>query len=350
MVVSADTLRLAIVPETVPGTTPNNPAWQVVRTTGEGLTYNPTSTFSNEMDASRGVRDSILGGGEVTGDINFELSYNTTFLTLLEGAMCFNWGDLPSGVVAASTPLTGFGEPPYTTTRNAGANDLFVGPEMKTFTVEKRFTLDDGSFAFHRYNGCIVNTMSLNVTPNEPISGTFGMLGRGMILATTELAGATYTDPGVNPVFTARTVGDFFINGPSFDMTFDAYCFNSVTYNLNNNARRISCIGPEQFAATVLGRCEVTIDMNIYFADNKLLTYLQDQVEVQIRSILEDTAAPQHKFVLNSDRCKMQTGSVVASGTGQDIIANSTWAALIPAVRAGNTGTVGPLIISRETI
>ena len=32
------------------------------------------------------------------------------------------------------------------------------------------------------------------------------------------------------------------------------------------------------------------------------------------------------------------------------VIANSTWAALIPAVRASNTGTVGPLIISRETI
>ena len=56
MPVSADTLRLAYVFEPVRGVTPTTPAFDVLRTTGEGLTFNPTATFSNEMDTSRGVR------------------------------------------------------------------------------------------------------------------------------------------------------------------------------------------------------------------------------------------------------------------------------------------------------
>jgi Phage tail tube protein len=344
MVVSADTLRLAIVEETTPGVTPTAPQWKVVRTTGEGLAFAPQATFSNEMDASRGVRDSILTGGEVTGDINFELSYNLTALDLFEGAFCSDWGDLPSGLSPATT-LSGF-TITNLGTRTVGINDLFIGTEMKTYTVEKRFALDTGGFAYHRYNGCIVNTLSVNITPNEPINGTFGMLGRGMVLATTEIASSAYQDPGVRPVFTALNVGALNFDTSGADMHFDGYCFNGLTLNLTNNARRTACIGPDTFAQTVLGRSETTLDANVYFSDNLILQWLQQQTDVAIRIILLDTDQPtRNKFIFYLPRAKVQTGQVVASGTGQDVIANATFAGLIPASPAGMT----PLVLSKET-
>lgn len=344
MVVSADTLRFAICWETSPGVIPATPTWQVVRVTGEGLAYNPTATNSAEMDASRGVRDSILTGAEVSGDINWELSFNVPWQDLLESAFCSDWGDLPAGLNPA-TQLDGFGAN-NTTLRTVGANDLFIGSEQKTFTAEKRFTKDDGTFLYHRFNGCLVNTATLTITPNEPINGSFGVIGRGLTLATTELAGSTYVDPGVNPVFTALNVTDVQFTGPSFSMPYVDYCFNGLTLNMNNNARRTACVGPATTAQTVLGRMEASVDANVYLADNKLITWLQTQEDVSIRAIMKDTAIPAHKYILRVPRAKVQTGTVVASGTGQDVISQATFAALVPGTPAGMT----PLNFSRETL
>ena len=345
MVVSADTLRFAICWETSPGVIPATPTWQVVRVTGEGLAYNPTATNSAEMDASRNVRDSILTGGEVSGDINFELSYNTPWMDLLESAFCSDWGDFANMGIPGGTLLNGYGAAD-TGTRAVGADDIFIGSEQKTFTVEKRFTLDDSSFIYHRYNGCLVNTMTLNVTPNEPINGSFGVVGRGLTLATTQLAGSTYVDPGVNPVFTALNVSDILFDGPSFDMTYSAYCFNGLTFNLNNNARRTACVGPATTAQTVLGRMEASIDANVYLSDNKMLTWLLNQEDVAIRVNMRDTASPVHKYILRAPRAKVQSGTVVASGTGQDVISQATFACLLPGTPTGMTS----VSFSRETL
>ena len=168
-----------------------------------------------------------MTGGEVSGDFNFELSYNIPWMELVEGVFCSAWGTLPAGVVG------GFSEfgPLDDTLRNYGADDIFVGSSLKTFTIEKRFKLDDGSFVYHRYNGCLANTFSLTVTPNEPISGTIGFIGSGLTLATTPLAGATYDDPGSEPVFTALKVTDVAMYSASAgDMLFQNYCFNAVRF------------------------------------------------------------------------------------------------------------------------
>lgn len=346
MPISADTLRLASVFETTRGQTPTTtPSWDIQRVTGEGLTFNPTATFSNEMDATRNVRDSILTGGEVSGDINFELSWNAPWQDLLSSVMCNNWGSIPAGVTG-NNHETG---PDDDTDRPWGADDLFVGSSLKTYTFEKRFKLDGPGFVYHRYNGCLMNTFSLTVTPNEPISGSFGVLGSGLTLGTGEIAGSTYESPGSEPVFTALKVTDISMySSTAGDMRFDDYCFNSVTLNINNNARRTACIGPDTLSQVVLGRCEITWDMNVYFADNKILQWLQEQQDVVIIMNLRDTAQPsKHKYIFRSGRCKPQTGSVVASGTGQDVIANMTFAALIP---LGASEPLGSLTISRETL
>ena len=121
--------------------------------------------------------------------------------------------------------------------------------------------------------------------------------------------------------------------------------------NINNNARRTACIGPDTLAQVVLGRCEITWDVNVYFADNKMLTWLQQQQDLVFVLNLRDTATPsKHKFIFRSLRCKPQSSSVVASGTGQDVIANIVaLAALIPSGSAAQIAT-GPLTLSRETL
>ena len=102
MTVSSDSLRLGVVKEVTPGTSPAAPAFQLFRTTGEGLTYDVTTTNSEEMGGlNRGVKDNILAGAQVTGEINFELSKHFALEDFMAAALGNVWGDDPLTVPGA---------------------------------------------------------------------------------------------------------------------------------------------------------------------------------------------------------------------------------------------------------
>ena len=117
MAVSSDLLRLAMVRETTPGVTPATPAFMVARITSEGLNYNPTTQLSNELNPARQVSDVIVSGGSSGGDVAFEVSRNAWFEEMLSAVLGNNWDATLAG-------------------------RLEVGSILKTYTTEKRFTVD----------------------------------------------------------------------------------------------------------------------------------------------------------------------------------------------------------------
>jgi hypothetical protein len=101
MPTSADSLRLAISKEVSQGVLPADPVFDLFRNTGEGLSFEITSTISDEIsNVSRGVTDSILTGANVTGDINFELADFDAFELLLTSALASDWGADPKSTGA----------------------------------------------------------------------------------------------------------------------------------------------------------------------------------------------------------------------------------------------------------
>lgn len=304
MAVSSDSLQLAVVLEDTPGVTPATPAFDLVRITGEGLTFEPTSTQSNEMGgASRGIKDSILTGAQVTGDINFELAKSDAFELLLAAAVANNWGNDPHAL-------------------GIGADEIYDYSILDTFTFEKRWKLDDTpTYSYHRFTGCMVNTMTITITPGEPITGSFGLVGNTLELDTAEVAGATYTPAGANPVMTAPLVTSIQLLDPSNDqpVTWLANsCFTNLEISINNNGRGIQCIGFLGTKETVLGRFECSISGSLYYANDEPLQALIDQTEFVMVVTCEDSLGNSYTF--RFERVKFSTATVVATGTNEDVL------------------------------
>lgn len=302
MPTSADLVQIAIVEESVYGTTPTNPTFQIVRTTGEGIAFAPTSTKSNEMNPRRQVTDSILTGGQVSGDINFELAYEAWFETLLAGALCNDWA----------------------------SNVLKISTTLKSYTIEKKIPVPGGTTQYHRFTGCCVNGFTLNIRPNQPITGSFTFVGKSPAISTSALAGSTYTDPTLNPVMTAPRVVGIEIGGISAI----SKCFNNLQFTLNNNNRAIECIGTLGPKETVLGRAEIQSQFSVLFNDSDLLQTLIDQSETSLQFQTEDSnpaGSPADPNFYNwlMPRVKFTADPIVAGGTNQDVVNAVTAEALM---------------------
>lgn len=297
MPTSADLVQIAIVPETVYGTTPSTPPFKIIRTTGEGLAFVPTTTISNEMNPRRQVTDSILTGGQSTGDINFELAYEEWFEDLMESAMAAEWS------------------------AGAEVDSLKIGLLLKSFTIEKKIPVPGGTTQYHRFTGCVVNSFTLNIRPNQPITATFSMIGKAVEVSEAEISGATYEDPVLNPVMVAPRVVDIEVGGVAAVNK----CFNNLQLTLNNNNRVIECIGTLGPRETVLGRAEVSAQFAVLFNDSDLLQVLIDQSETSLKFSMVDTAGsgspnPENKYIVNLPRVKFTANPVVAGGTNQDVV------------------------------
>lgn len=293
MSTSADLVQISIVPEVTYGVTPATPAFHIVRTTGEGVAFAPTTTKSNEMNPARQVTDSILTGGQSTGDLNFELAKEAWFDILLAQGFCADWS----------------------------TNVVKVGTSLKSFTLEKKIPVPGGTTQYHRFVGCTINGFTLNIRPNQPITGNFTILGKAVAVATTAISGATYADPALTPVMTAPKVVGIEIGGVSAV----SKCFNNLTLTLNNNNRAIECIGTLGPKELALGRAEVTSTFSVLFNDSDLLETMLNQTETSLEFQTVDTAAVGSPPVNNSyiwtvPRVKFSANPVVAGGTNQDVV------------------------------
>lgn len=92
----SDANRTAVraVKETSFRTAPATPFYQEIRFNSENLAYAPTTEVSNELDSTRQIKDLILTGFEVSGDLTTEYSLENLDI-LLEGAFCNTWTRTP---------------------------------------------------------------------------------------------------------------------------------------------------------------------------------------------------------------------------------------------------------------
>lgn len=314
MPTSADLVQIAIVPEVVYGTTPASPTFYVIRTTGESLAFAPSVTISNEMNSSRQVTDSILTGGQSTGDLNFELAYEEWFELLIEAAMCSTW---------------------Y-------AESIGISTTVRSFTIEKRIPVPGGTTQYHRFTGCTVNGFSLNITPNQPITGSFTILGKAVATSEAALSGATYNNADLTPVMTAPLVVNIEVGG----VAAVSECFNTLQFTLNNNNRAIECIGTLGPRETVLGRAEVQASFSVLFNDSGLLNTLINQTETSLAFRTQDSSdigSPSARYYYDWElpRVKFTADPVVAGGTNTDVVNAVTAQALMDA------SSLTSLVVSR---
>lgn len=298
MVDSSQT-RLSYIAEVTEGVTPATPAFKNLRFTGESFKAGVQYTSSNEIRPDRNVPDLTQVGSNAGGGFNFELSY-ASFDDMLEALLCSTWA----------------------------TNVLVNGVTNKSFTFEKFFeagTTDQ----WQRFTGARVNSMSLNVSSGEMVTGSFDVMARGMSSAQAAIAGAAYTAANTNPVINAAT------NFANLSMTgVTSPAITGLKLNITNNLRQQPVVGSVQSRGIGAGRFNVTGEIEAYFDNNQLLDLYLGNASTDLTFDLGGVSTQKYRFFI--PKLKFSDCEITAGANDQDVMCKMPFQAIFDTTTAGS--------------
>ncbi len=299
----ADLTRVALGRLNANYALPANPALLVVRMTSDSISYTPNVVESPELDPSGQLMDDVFVGSSSAGNIEFPLVRSPWFHEMLAAVFRNEWG---AGAIFTEGP-------PGTFTPAVMTPDQLVpGKSVFMYDIEKTYASPLGN-KYHVYHRNGVASMALKITPNDILSGTVTYAGANMDAGDTQIAGATYPDPGEYGLFTSPNVTEVTIDGITA-----VQCFNTLTLNFNSNLRGVPCVGEESDREKALGRFIPTFDGTAYFVDNEQILALKNRTEMKITITLTDGSGNAYTFFY--PRAKFVTAPVVTPGTNQDVM------------------------------
>lgn len=300
---------MAFVAETVAGTTPATPVFKNMRITSENLVANFETLVSQELNTTADVGEVRRGGLSVSGDINFELHRDGGFEDFLAAALRGTWA----------------------------TNVLKTGVLRPSFTLERKIINEAAAAQYFRFLGAYINGFSLNITPDEFVTGGFRMTGFGTEAATTIVTGATYTGPiaaSTNPPMSGIDVTSVAVSGAT------GVDFTSLTIDVDNNnriQRKLAAAGGKA-RGVGYGRRNITGQITSYF---ETLTHYQQFLNNDSPSITAVVSDGTNSYTIVLPRVRITGGEVPNPGVDQDLILTLNYQAVY------NTATSCSMQITR---
>ncbi len=377
--------EIAIGTETAFGITPGSPSTTLQRNTGTTLNLAKETFTSDEIRADRQIEFSRHGNKQVGGDINFELSYGGLD-DIFESLLFSTWADATGtnsgattdsagyaiGITAISLAVAGTGtilvgdvitfagdSNPYVvttgdtdvsdggdiviqapgllvaipasataiTTRTTGV--LKAGTTQKSMFVERRFA-DISQFLL--YNGCVANTLSLNIAAGQIVTGSVGLVGSKLTTSASEVA-----DPAA-----AGTTDPFSgFEGVLLEGGTQIAIVTAATLNLANGVEANFVVGTDETPQLSNGRSNLTGSITAFFEDLALLNKFLNETESALKITLTDPAF--NVLDIHIPRLKYNGGDVPVSGEGSLQI-NMPFQALY------NAADVSNIVFSRSAV
>jgi len=234
-----------------------------LRNTNSSLQFTAESVQSQEIRADRNVSDRIRTQSSTSGDVGFELSYET-YDDFIEGAM--------------SSAFTGAGTSgdPYT---------MVNGQTKKYFTMERKFETG-ATDAYEQFNDIEVDTLSLNMAASEIVTGSMGLMGINSTQSAASTDNDGYTAANTNRVYNAvNMITSVQEGGAEYKSN-----IQSLTMEIANNKRESRAIGSEAPSCVGDGQFVVTGQVTVYFQDNTVYDKFLNQTLTSIQVTLEDDA------------------------------------------------------------
>jgi hypothetical protein len=267
--------NLAYIAETTFGTTPTTPVMQNLRHTGTTLGLSKDAIESEELRDDRQIAHFRHGNKNVSGDVNFELSYGT-FDDFIEAALAGTWA----------------------------TNILKAGTTRRSFTIERHHE-DIGRYL--RSTGCHINTMSLSVAPNSMVTGSFGVIGKGFGTSGVAMSGSTYTAETTSPPFDSFT-GSITEGGSAIAIV------TGLELSIDNGMEALYVVGEDTTLEPSIGKSTVTGSVTAYFENTDLLNKFVNETESSLTFTLTDAAGKDYVFFL--PKIKYNSGNPEAAGPG----------------------------------
>lgn len=328
---SGANVGLSYVVETTHGTTPSSPSMKALRSTGRNINLTKNTQQSEELRDDRQLADLRHGFNQVQGSIPYELSLQA-YDDLLEAALSGTWaagadtgattldatagafsraagsfltdgfevGDIVTAsgfstsgnngrfrvTAVAATTLTvspidgqamgtesGAGDEQVT----AAGKKLKIGSTLRTFTIERRFT-DINQYQV--FKGVAVNQMSLSISPESIVGGSFELLG----MSAQPFSGTSLGAPSAAPAETPLSSFD----GALYEGGTQIGVVTGLDLTLNNNRTLEGVVG-SQFSPDVFeGTCNVSGTLTAFFEDASLVDKFINETESSLDLLLDD--------------------------------------------------------------
>lgn len=268
---------IGFVAENTYGTTPTAPAFKPFPHTGTTLAMTKDGLESEKLRGDRQVEDFRHGNQSISGDVSSELEYGDLD-DILQAVLCGTWtGDV-----------------------------LKAGVTRRSFTIERRFR-DLAVPEFHRYTGAEFNAFSLAVSPNAIVTATFGVVGKGLALATTAIASSTYPAASDVQPFDSFT-GSITEGGSAIAVV------TSIEMSLENGLEPLFAVGSVTTNRPSIGKSRLTGTMTTYFESKTLYQKFIDETSSSIVLTLVDLDGNSYEFDLPN--VKYNSGQPDVSGEG----------------------------------
>ncbi|MZR63862.1 phage tail tube protein [Alcanivorax sp. DP30] len=275
---------MALVAETVAGTTPATPTFTPIRQTGTTLALTKETIQSQELRADRQIADMRHGNKQIGGDISCELSFGGAFDTMLEAVLCGTWEE--------DTP-------------SAGTDELKAGIVRRPFTIERHFA-DIGQYL--RYKGCEFNTWNLTVSPNAIITSNFGLVGRSMDdPAQTAISGATYDADTTASPFDSFS-GTIEEGGAAIAV------ITELSLTLENGLSPLFVVGSDTAECISIARSNLSGSVTAWFESEALYEKFINETESSLEFTLSDGT---NAYGFSLPRIKYNSGQPDVSGEGE---------------------------------
>ena len=350
--------QVAIVPESVFGTTPTDPVFQILRTTSSSLQYSKSTTESSELDSTRMLTDIIETGASSSGSVDFELSaasYDAMIEAALGGTRSTAIDVAATTAAIASNVLTATGEftnavvgqwlllqgwanaenngwkqitsvasAPNSVTlagtlvdETATASGTVKGQSIINGVTERSFSIEEAylDVAMYRlFKGMRISTMGLSISTGSILTGSFGFMGTTHEVEDKSGGGnpswlGSGSRTAVNTygvMNSTANVGDIIVDG-----TVSTACFQSLDLNIDNTLREVQCLGSKFPGAINYGRQTVSGSFNKLFVDWTTYQKMLDHEDVSLSFGAYNSDGGVHIYL---PRVKLSSDGVNLSG------------------------------------
>lgn len=300
---STSNSQIGYIAEATWGTTPATPTFQILRRTSGGPVLRKGTVISDEVASNRNVIGEPQISHDVQGNMSIEMS-NPVLDDFLESALCGAWA----------------------------TNVLKVGSTMKSFTIEEKIPVG-ATNNYHRYLGCVVNTLGLRFQSRSKVMTEVGLMGQKVdTLATAIITGATYTAASTDSIFTADKVASLSILGAT-------PVVRALDLNITNNTRmrpKVGSIYSEEFG---IGQAEITGRLEAYFESNTLFNSVMSHGTGEISFTVGVDSNEKYTFMLGT--VQLLNGEVVLGGKDDDVMVNIDFRAVY------DSGDASSIMITR---
>jgi hypothetical protein len=177
---------------------------------------------------------------------------------------------------------------------------------LKVGTTPKFFTIEDAANdinQFRLFTGMAVSTASFSIAPNQMVTATFDMVGKGMTQAgTTGSTGGSPTPSTTNSPFDSYS-GTITDGGSGISIV------TSIDFSLSNSLAPTFVVGADNAQSLEFGSAVVEGTMTVYYEDETLINKFLNETESSITVSVDDPTSS-NAYTFEFPRVKYNGASV----------------------------------------